>query len=88
MLQPIKLSNAATLICVVAQLLYIATAAVVPGVVYKYVSGMVPGYDLSVIETTEGVNYGLAFMGLISMAISVWIFVYLTVWLYNRWTKS
>jgi hypothetical protein len=88
MLQPIKLANAATLICVVAQILYIVVAAIVPGVVYKYISSMMPGYDLSLVETTEGVNYGSAFVGLIAMAVSIWVFVCLTILLYNRWTKQ
>ena len=85
MLKPTKLANAAALVAVVCQLLYIIVVAVAPGLLYWYVYSMVPGYDLSAVKSSAAINYGMAIVGLILMAISVWVVVYVVVWLYNKW---
>ena len=87
MLQPIKFANAVTVICVICQIIYIAVVALAPELLYLYLGSMAPGFDLSSIESEEGINLGFAFPGLILMAISVWILTYAVIWLYNRWAK-
>jgi hypothetical protein len=87
MLQPIKFANAVTVVCVICQILYIIFINVVPNLVYTYMASMVPGYNFSSLESKENINFGLAFLGVILMAVSVWIFTYVVIWLYSRWAR-
>jgi len=88
MLQPIKLANAAALVCVVGQVIYVLLIVLAPGLVHTYVVSLTPGYDLSAIEPRDqGMDYGGALLGVIFVAISIWVWVFATVSLYNRWAK-
>jgi len=88
MLQPIKLANAAALVCVAGQVIYVLLIVLAPGLVHTYVVSLTPGYDLSAIEPRDqGMDYGSALLGVILVAISVWAWVFVTISLYNRWAK-
>jgi len=88
MLQPTKLANAAALVCAAGQVVYILLIVLAPGLVHTYVVSLTPGYDLSAIEPRDqGMDYGNALLGVVFVAISIWVWVFITVKLYNRWVK-
>lgn len=88
MFKATKLANAAAIVAIVCQVLYIIVVAIAPGLLYWCMRSMVPGYDLSVLESSAGINYGMALVGLILMAVSVWVMVYVVAWLYNRFLMA
>jgi len=87
MLKSIQLANAVTIVCVACYILFFIVVAMAPDLVYTYMASMALGYDFSGMEFPENLDLGLAALGLICMAASIWVFVFLTVWLYNRMVK-
>lgn len=87
MLQPIRFANAVTLICVICQIIYLVVVFIAPGLIHLYAASMAPGYNLSAIETTESPNLNFSLIGVVFMALTVWIFTYFVIRLYNRWAK-
>ena len=86
MLKPIKFANAVTAVSVVWQLIYTMKMAVAPSWIHYWMNAMAPGYNLVAIETYQ-IDWGVALLGTLVMAIMVWVTVFAVIWLYNRWEK-
>ncbi len=87
MLQPVKLANAVTLVSVLCHIIYIVVVLFAPDLIHIYIGSMTPAYDISLIESAPGINWPFTLMGLALMAVSVWVFVFLSAWLYDRFVK-
>jgi len=87
MLKPIKFANAATIIAVVCYIIYMVVLIFTPQLIHTYAESMYPGYDMSVIRATDNITIGFILTGLVSIALSVWVLVFTTIWLYNRLSR-
>lgn len=87
MLKPLKMANAATIVTVICHVIYLIVLAITPRVIHQYVASMSPGYDLSGIETSDPMGPGLVVLGVIMTGLTVWVLVFVIVWLYNKMEK-
>ncbi|OGM90253.1 hypothetical protein A3J77_00125 [Candidatus Wolfebacteria bacterium RBG_13_41_7] len=86
MLKPVKFANAVTLVSVILQLAYTVKMAIVPNWIHYWMAAMMPGYNLASIETNS-IGWGMSLLGVLVMAIIVWVATYAVIWLYNHWDK-
>ncbi len=82
MLKPIKFANAVAIVSAVWQIIYTAKLAVIPDSVHYWIGAMMPGYNLTAIETNQ-IDWWVAMQGTLIMAIAAWISVFVVIWLYN-----
>lgn len=83
MINPKKIANIAALVGGTCQLLYVAAVYLFPRATHLYVESMFPGYDISLLATRGG-NIGLHLLGVLMVAVSVWVLTYIIFWLYNK----
>lgn len=87
MVKPEILANAAGTVMALFFVVCVLISYIAPDLLFTLAQSWMHTVNLQSIRSTFVLNFGNLLFGLVSSTVLTWITVYVTVYLYNRWSK-
>lgn len=87
MVKPTIAANAVTTVAGAAYIICRILTLIIPDAMFTILHAWVHTLNVSALKANAGVSFGDEVWGFIALVIFVWLFVYASATLYNKWVK-